>query len=67
MASVRDNCIVCSKKTYLMDRVNVEEGNIHKTCLKCKHCNATLSLGNFCKYESAYYCNNNKLPLNTPN
>lgn len=45
---------------YQVERIVVEDKEqkhiFHKNCLKCTHCNATLTLGNYAAINGAYYC-----------
>jgi cysteine/glycine-rich protein len=55
-----EKCSVCSKTVYLAEKIVVEDKEdkktFHKTCLKCSHCKATLSLGNYASMNGVMYC-----------
>jgi len=55
-----DKCAVCSKTVYLTEKVVVEDKDaskvLHKNCLKCCHCQKTLSLGNYASMNGVFYC-----------
>jgi uncharacterized CHY-type Zn-finger protein len=55
-----EKCSVCSKTVYLAEKIVVEDKEdkktFHKTCLKCTHCKATLSLGNYASMNGVMYC-----------
>ena len=38
----RDDCAVCNKPVYAMERLEVDKTVYHKTCFKCTVCNKTL-------------------------
>jgi len=39
-----------------MEKMVADKKVFHKTCMKCAHCNKTLSLGNFASLSDKYYC-----------
>jgi len=55
-----EKCSVCSKTVYLAEKIVVEDKDekktFHKNCLKCTHCKATLSLGNYASMNGVMYC-----------
>jgi len=55
-----EKCSVCSKTVYLAEKIVVEDKEdkktFHKSCLKCTHCKATLSLGNYASMNGVMYC-----------
>lgn len=55
-----EKCNVCNKTVYLAEKIVVEDKEdkktFHKTCLKCTHCKATLSLGNYASMNGVMYC-----------
>jgi len=55
-----EKCNVCDKTVYLAEKIVVEDKEerktFHKTCLKCTHCKATLSLGNYASMNGVMYC-----------
>jgi len=55
-----EKCSVCSKTVYLTEKIVVEDKEdkktFHKGCLKCTHCKATLSLGNYASMNGVMYC-----------
>lgn len=55
-----EKCSVCNKTVYLAEKIVVEDKEdkktFHKSCLKCTHCNNTLSLGNYASMNGVMYC-----------
>ncbi|XP_051123307.1 LIM domain-containing protein WLIM1-like [Andrographis paniculata] len=49
-------CKACEKTVYLMDQLNADNKTYHRACFRCRHCNGTLKLGNYCSYEGVLYC-----------
>jgi len=39
-----------------MDRLQIGDQLFHTACLKCSHCRATLTLGNYASSEGSFYC-----------
>ena len=37
-----DECLVCTKRVYPMEKIAIDGKNFHKTCFKCAHCKSTL-------------------------
>jgi len=54
--SSSDKCVICGKTAYAMEKMVADKKTFHKTCMKCAHCNKTLSLGNFASLSDKYYC-----------
>ena len=46
-----EKCDVCSKTVYPMEKLAADGKIFHKACLRCKHCDKTLSLGNFASMQ----------------
>jgi len=51
-----EKCDVCTKTVYPMEKLAADGKVFHKACLKCKHCNKTLSLGSFAALQGEMYC-----------
>lgn len=55
-----EKCTLCSKTVYATEKITVEDKEekrvFHKTCLKCTHCQVTLSLGNYASMKGVFYC-----------
>ncbi|KAJ4813870.1 GATA type zinc finger transcription factor family protein [Rhynchospora pubera] len=62
-----NKCRACGKTVYVMDqqvkvKVNFAsdgdgDGVVHKSCFRCRHCNASLQVSNFCSsVDGALYC-----------
>jgi uncharacterized CHY-type Zn-finger protein len=49
-------CSVCDKRVYPMEAIQLESWTLHKSCLKCTHCKATLTLGKYAALDGKYYC-----------
>ncbi|KAI3638607.1 hypothetical protein MIR68_003105 [Amoeboaphelidium protococcarum] len=49
-------CQVCEKTVYPMEMVKIDDLTLHKTCLRCAHCNNQLSLGKYAAINGKYYC-----------
>lgn len=56
VAVVGNQCIVCAKTVYQMEQIVVEGVLMHRTCLKCSHCNGVIKLGNFAALDGKFYC-----------
>mmetsp|Transcript_143690 Transcript_143690/g.203256 ORF Transcript_143690/g.203256 Transcript_143690/m.203256 type:complete len:117 (+) Transcript_143690:50-400(+) len=52
----REKCAVCEKTVYAMERMAADGLVFHKGCMKCCHCNKSLSLGNYAALSGKYYC-----------
>lgn len=52
----RDACCICSKTVYPMEKITADDKILHKTCLRCLHCNKVLSLGNYAALNGGFYC-----------
>ncbi|KAJ3010238.1 UNVERIFIED_CONTAM: LIM domain and actin-binding protein 1 [Siphonaria sp. JEL0065] len=51
-----DKCHKCAKIVYAVEKIQYDDFTFHKTCLKCKQCNATLKLGNVACLENEFFC-----------
>ncbi|KAJ3700678.1 hypothetical protein LUZ61_004383 [Rhynchospora tenuis] len=61
-----NKCRACGKTVYVMDqqvKVKVNDGAgdgdsvVHKSCFRCRQCNASLQLSNYCSSaDGALYC-----------
>lgn len=54
--SAVDPCAACGKQVYALEKLVTDNKIFHKNCLRCKHCNTLLSLGNLTQLNGAYYC-----------
>ncbi|KAI8901096.1 hypothetical protein BC833DRAFT_578929 [Globomyces pollinis-pini] len=52
----KENCLVCQKNVYPMDKLSADDKVFHKSCFRCGHCNKTISLGNYAALNGVYYC-----------
>ena len=44
----REECAVCNRAVYAMERLEADKIVYHKTCFKCSVCNKTLRCGEYC-------------------
>ncbi|CAF0872712.1 unnamed protein product [Brachionus calyciflorus] len=51
-----EQCPVCSKAVYPMEKINIDGKAFHRGCFRCAHCKGTLKLGNFTALEGLFYC-----------
>ncbi|KAJ3072173.1 LIM domain and actin-binding protein 1 [Podochytrium sp. JEL0797] len=51
-----DKCSKCEKTVYAMELIVYDSFTFHKNCLKCKHCNSTLKLGNVACLDNEFFC-----------
>lgn len=52
----RESCLACLKTVYPLERLAVEQLVYHKSCFRCLHCSAKLSLGNYASLHGSVYC-----------
>jgi len=56
-AASGDQCAICQKKVYVLEKVEVSGVTLHKDCFRCAKCNIKLSLGKFSKADGlTFYC-----------
>lgn len=55
-APKREECAVCGKVVYVMERLEADKVVYHKTCFKCSVCNKTLSTGTYAALQGKIYC-----------
>lgn len=51
-----NQCAVCTKTVYQLEQIAVEESVMHKSCFRCAHCKAVLSLGKYAALDGVFYC-----------
>lgn len=37
-----DECPLCTKKVYPMEKIQIDGNAFHKNCFRCNHCKGTL-------------------------
>ncbi|KAJ0023670.1 hypothetical protein NQD34_003569 [Periophthalmus magnuspinnatus] len=52
----RETCYACVKTVYPLERLAVLQHVYHKSCFKCCHCSARLSLSNYASLHGNVYC-----------
>jgi len=52
----REKCKACNKTVYANEKVALKGETYHKTCLKCRICNTSLSISNYILLEDGFYC-----------
>lgn len=52
----RETCIACLHTVYPLERLEAHKQVYHKTCFRCVHCSAKLSLANFASLHGNIYC-----------
>ncbi|XP_045885194.1 LIM domain and actin-binding protein 1-like isoform X1 [Micropterus dolomieu] len=53
---VQETCIVCLKTVYPLERLVALQHVYHKSCFRCVHCSARLSLASFASLHGNVYC-----------
>lgn len=56
----KDQCIVCGKKAFPMERIDVEKRSLHKNCAKCFECHRKLTIGAIFVRKENVYCSQHK-------
>jgi cysteine/glycine-rich protein len=56
--TAQQKCKACAKTVYVMDQqLSLGDGAaFHKSCFRCRHCNASLQLSNFSSMDGVLYC-----------
>uniref|UniRef100_A0A3B4BGT4 LIM zinc-binding domain-containing protein n=1 Tax=Periophthalmus magnuspinnatus TaxID=409849 RepID=A0A3B4BGT4_9GOBI len=54
--TARETCYACVKTVYPLERLAVLQHVYHKSCFKCCHCSARLSLSNYASLHGNVYC-----------
>ncbi|XP_053725109.1 LIM domain and actin-binding protein 1-like isoform X1 [Synchiropus splendidus] len=53
---VKESCVACQKTVYPLERLVAHKQVYHKSCFRCVHCSAKLSLGNYASLHGSVYC-----------
>ncbi|KAM9814046.1 LIM domain and actin-binding protein 1a [Neosynchiropus ocellatus] len=53
---VKESCVACRKTVYPLERLVAHKQVYHKSCFRCVHCSAKLSLGNYASLHGSVYC-----------
>uniref|UniRef100_UPI0037E956CA LIM domain and actin-binding protein 1-like isoform X1 n=2 Tax=Semicossyphus pulcher TaxID=241346 RepID=UPI0037E956CA len=53
---VKETCVACLKTVYPLERLVALQHVYHKSCFRCVHCSAKLSLGNYASLHGNVYC-----------
>jgi hypothetical protein len=56
MNQQKEECEVCNKTVYAMERLEADKLVYHKTCFKCSVCNKTLGVGTYAALQGVIYC-----------
>ncbi|XP_078174527.1 LIM domain-containing protein WLIM2b-like [Carex rostrata] len=58
MSGTAQKCKACAKTVYVMDQqLSLGDGTtFHKSCFRCRHCNASLQPSNFSSMDGVLYC-----------
>ena len=51
-----DKCEICGKTVYPLEAISIAGKKMHKTCFKCAHCSAKLSIKSFAEIQKTFYC-----------
>ncbi|KAL7321422.1 hypothetical protein PS15m_001185 [Mucor circinelloides] len=51
-----DNCASCSRKVYVIEKVEANNRIYHKHCFKCKENGCRLTIANFHYHDGELYC-----------
>ncbi|XP_013794026.1 uncharacterized protein LOC106478060 isoform X2 [Limulus polyphemus] len=51
-----EDCDLCGKKLYPMERMEASSFKFHKNCFRCSHCNSMLRLDNYTINSRKFYC-----------
>ena len=49
-------CTVCDKRVFAMERMALQDMEVHKLCFKCHTCRTTLSQKTYISVEGTLYC-----------
>ncbi|XP_015788517.1 LIM domain and actin-binding protein 1 isoform X2 [Tetranychus urticae] len=55
-ANITEDCSVCGKRLYPMEKVEFSDMKMHKNCFKCSHCFSSLRLENYTLAAGKFYC-----------
>ena len=55
-ARTGENCAVCGKPVFILERLNVAGKLFHRTCFKCARCEEQLTLASFYETETGQFC-----------
>ncbi|XP_065603562.1 F-actin-monooxygenase MICAL1 isoform X2 [Cyrtonyx montezumae] len=53
-----DACYFCARHVYILERASAEGRFFHRSCFRCRHCGATLRLGDYAfdEEDGHFYC-----------
>merc|ERR1711962_692500 len=51
-----NDCKMCGKQVYQMEKIVAEKASWHKNCFRCKECNKNLTLETYQSHEGNLYC-----------
>ena len=54
--TMASKCLKCDKTVYLEEKVSSLGKDWHKFCLKCEHCNKTLTPRGHAEHDGKYFC-----------
>lgn len=56
----KNQCIVCGKTVYMVERCEVDHHILHKACAKCTICSRKLNVGGIFVHDEKVYCSQHK-------
>jgi hypothetical protein len=56
MHQQKEECEVCKRTVYAMERLEADKLVYHKTCFKCNVCSKTLGVGTYAALQGIIYC-----------
>lgn len=58
----KDQCVVCRKTAYAIERIDVDKkAVVHKNCAKCEVCNRKLNIGGIFLRDNSLFCSHHKV------
>jgi len=51
-----EECVVCNKRVYAMEKAEISGKIYHKTCFRCSHCKCLLRLDTFTQNQGVLFC-----------
>ncbi|RKP01565.1 hypothetical protein CXG81DRAFT_18671 [Caulochytrium protostelioides] len=54
--AAKDACHACGKTVYPMEKCVVDEKVMHPSCLRCHHCNRTITPATYAALDGQFYC-----------
>jgi len=55
-ANQAEECSICGKRLYPLEKLEFNGVKLHKTCFKCTHCSSSLRIENYTFAGGKFYC-----------